>query len=256
MPTDSKLVSYFQKHLVPIVFSRQKDDEIQKFIVTSFVLSVLEQWFIVTAGHCISAINQLVNEHGYKITNCYLIDSFGLGAKHLSPIPFDFVASNPVCLSEKKEFDYGIIPLSSHYVNLLKANNIQPLNEEVWKKQPTHVDFYLLLGVPSQLTKLKSNNIEFITTQHRIKPVEEKPAEFPDTNWPLFYGRITLDESITNIEGMSGGPILGFYKNDKNELRYWLIALQSTWLEHSKIIKACPTRILGNYLEERFNIKQ
>lgn len=234
MPIDSELVGFFQKHLVPIFFSCQNDKETQNFIVTSFVLSVKDQWFLVTAGHCFSAINQLINNHGYKIISCFLIDSLGLDAKYCNLIPFDYVSSKQIFLSENEEFDYGIILLSPHFKNLLVANNIQPLNEEVWKKQPAKVDFYVLIGVPYQHTKLELPKIEFATTLHKIKLLDKKPDEFPDTDWPLFYGRITLDESITNIEGMSGGPILGFYKNDRNELRYWLIALQSSWLKQSK----------------------
>ena len=67
--------------------------------------------------------------------------------------------------------------------------------------------------------------------------IDKRPEEFPDTDTPLFYGCITLDESVTDIEGMSGGPIFGFYKNDKNELRYWLVALQSTWIKKIQIYK-------------------
>ena len=139
--------------------------------------------------------------------------------------------------------------LSAHFRSLLEANNIQPLNEEVWKKQPAKIDFYVLLGVPNQLTNLEIDKIEFTTTLHRIDALDNKPEGFPDTDFPLFYGNIVLGDSMTDIEGMSGGPILGFYRNERNELKYWLIALQSTWLKQSKIIKACPTRLLGTYLE-------
>jgi hypothetical protein len=250
MPTDSDLVGLFQKHLVPIFFSCQKDKEIQNFVVTSFVLSIKSQWFLITAGHCISKIEKLTNKHGYKIENCYLIDSLGLNSRYRNPIPFDYITSKPLCLSENGDFDYGVILLSSYYQELLEANHIQPLNEEVWKKQPAKIDFYTLMGVPHQLTKVALNNIEITTTLHKIELLDKKPDEFPDTDAPLFYGRITLDDSVTNIEGMSGGPIFGFFKNDKNELRYWLIALQSTWLKQSGFIKACPTHLLGRFLEE------
>ncbi|MEN6622710.1 MAG: hypothetical protein ABFD50_14310, partial [Smithella sp.] len=214
MPTESDLVAYFQKHLVPIFISCKKGQEVQKFIVTSFVLSVKNQWFLITAGHCISAVNQLINEHGFEISNCYLIDSLGLDAKYYEPIPFDFVSSEPACLSESVEFDYGIILLSAHFRSLLEANNIQPLNEEVWKKQPAKIDFYALLGVPNQLTNLEIDKIEFTTTLHRIDALDNKPEGFPVTDLPLFYGNIVLGDSMTDIAGMSGGPILGFYRNE------------------------------------------
>ena len=179
-----------------------------------------------------------------------MIDSLGLGVRYRDPIPFDYITSRPVCLSENGDFDYGVISLSSYYKKLLEANHIQPLNEEVWKKQPAKIDFYMLMGVPHQLTNLAPNNIEITTTLHKIELLDKKPDEFPDTDTPLLYGRITLDESVTSIEGMSGGPIFGFLKNDKNELTYWLIAIQSTWLKKTKFIKACPTNLLGRFLEE------
>ncbi len=250
MPNNSKLVGFFNKHLVPIYFTCQKDNDIQNFVVTSFVLSIDSQWFLITAGHCISEIEKLIKIHGYKINSCSLIDSLGLDARHFEPIPFDYITSKPVCLSENGDFDYGVIFLSSYYKKLLELNHIQPLNEEVWKKQSAKIDFYMLIGIPYKLIKVTPNNLEIKTTLHEVKLIDKRPEEFPDTDTPLFYGCITLDESVTDIEGMSGGPIFGFYKNDKNELRYWLVALQSTWIKKFKFIKACPTNLLGKFLEE------
>ena len=68
---------------------------------------------------------------------------------------------------------------------------------------------------------------------------------------PLFYGKVFLGKALSNIEGMSGGPIFGFYQNDKDELRYWLLALQSRWLPKSHNTMACPTKLLGLFLEEK-----
>ena len=102
-----------------------------------------------------------------------------------------------------------------------------------------------------------SNSVVFVkarpATLINIVALDHRPEGFPKTDIPLFYGRAVLDTKITNIEGMSGGPIFGFYKNEKNELRYWLIALQSTWLKNAHIIKACPTRLQGFFLEKMMN---
>lgn len=250
MDTDSELVGYFHKHLVPIFFSCQKADHKQDFTFTAFVLSVSDQWFLITAGHSIKAVEQLVKEHGYQIVQCSLIDTMSLGAKHHHPVPFDYVGSNPTCLSQNREFDYGIIEVADHYKRLLEANNVQPLNEEVWKKQPNNVDFYMLLGVPEELTKKNLNTVQITSTLIRVEVLEQRPEEFPESNVPLFYGRVILDGSLSNIEGMSGGPIFGFYKSDKGELKYWLLALQSHWLPSSRYIMACPTKLLGEFLED------
>jgi len=75
MPLSDELVRYFCRHLVPIYFHCQNKKYTQKFIVTAFVLSVGESWFLVTAGHCISAIEKLIGELNCEIKKCLLLDS-------------------------------------------------------------------------------------------------------------------------------------------------------------------------------------
>jgi hypothetical protein len=246
---DNDLVSFFHRHVVPVCFTFQKQKATSTFVVTTFVLSVSEHWFLITAGHCIQEIETWI-ENGYEIAHCYLIDSLGLGATHQEPIPFVYRDSYPVCLSDEHAFDYGIMRLSPYYRQLLQANNVQPLNEEVWKKQPTNIDFYILLGIPAELVKVDPSNIEIAATLHPIEPIAERPEGFTEVDAPLFYGRIILGNEITSIKGMSGGPIFAFKKNENGELRYWLTALQSRWLPQSHYIAACPTKLLGHFLEE------
>lgn len=249
MATNDELVGFFHRHVVPVFFSFQKDNDIQNFVVTTFVLSVSDYWFLITAGHCIRDIEKLA-DHGYRIVRCQLIDSLGLGAKHPEPIPFAYQESHPICLSDDYAFDYGIMILSTYYKQLLQINNIQALNEEVWKKQPAKVDFYTLLGIPSELVKVNSESVEIAPTLHSIEPVNQRPEGFTEVDVDLFYGCIVLGEGMTSIKGMSGGPIFAFHKNEKCELRYWLTALQSRWLPESHFIAACPTKLLGHFLED------
>lgn len=246
--SDDNLVGLFAKHLVPILFTFGKESLSDNALMTSFVLSVDEQWFLVTAGHSIRKVKEII-ARGWQIVECYLVDSMGLEAKHLDPIPFAYAKSYPVQLSEDRSLDYGVIPLSIYYRQLLEKNNIQPLNEEVWKCQPTDVDFYLLLGVPWELVKVDPGQVEIAPTLLRVEPVEERPQGFPETDTPMFYGRIELGQGRTSIKGMSGGPIFGFHADAQGQLRYWLIALQSRCLSDSYHIAACPTKVLGYCLE-------
>ena len=133
MATPDELVGFFQRHIVPIFFTLQREQDTQNFTVTTFVLSVADHWFLITAGHCVSAIETLIKDHGYEVTRCLLIDSMGLGAMHPEPIPFAYKEAYPIFLSDECAFDYGIIAISPHYRRLLQANKVQPLNEEVWK---------------------------------------------------------------------------------------------------------------------------
>ena len=213
---------------------------------------------LATAGHCIKKIEELTERYGYEISYCSLIDALGLGAKHFHPIPFVYKDANPTCISDEFDFDYGFIEISPYYQQLLLENNVEPLNEDVWKKQPKKVDFYALLGIPAELVKVNSKSIELNPTIFTIEQIHEKPEGFIDTKIPLFYGRIGLGEDLNSIIGVSGGPIFGFYSYENGELRYWLTALQSRWLPKSHYISACPTFILGEILEEllaRIDIK-
>ena len=129
-------------------------------------------------------------------------------------------------------------------------NDVQPLNEEVWKLQPSTVDFYALLGIPSELVKVNSDSIEIVSTLFTIEHLTEKPDGFSETEIPLFYGRISLDADLSSILGVSGGPVFAFRQTEDGELRYWLIALQSRWLPDTHYIAACPTKLLGHFLED------
>jgi len=66
---------------------------------------------------------------------------------------------------------------------------------------------------------------------------------------PLFYGRVWLDDELQSIKGMSGGPIFAFQKDGNGLQRYWLIALQSRWLNQSHYIAACQVAALGEAIQ-------
>src|SRR5947209_2502294 len=78
---DDKLVKFFHRHVVPIYFAFKKGDRRSCCLVTSFVMSVHNQWFLMTAGHCIKDIEQNLRA-GYAIERCRLVDCVGIGARH------------------------------------------------------------------------------------------------------------------------------------------------------------------------------
>jgi hypothetical protein len=248
MSPGKDVIDYFYKHIVPLLFTFQKEEKYQNLVITAFVLSVSEQWFLITAGHCITEIEN-IRENGYKLVRCKIIDSFGIEAVHKQPIPFPYDTVPHSCLSDDCAFDYGVIKLTTYYKNLLLQNNVRALDEEAWKKQPVNVDFYVLLGIPAELVKTESVNVSITPTLHKVEPLDDKPEGFSDVGIPLFYGHILLGDGIESMKGLSGGPIFAFHKNKKGEVRYWLTALQSRCLPDSQYIAACPTKLLGEFLE-------
>ena len=245
---DGQIVSFFFRHVVPIKITVEKgEDKVTKFR-TAFLLSVKEYWFLITAGHIIKSIDEALDQ-GYRITEFQLIDFLGENAKNSSPIPFVY-DRNSNSYYDDGEIDFGVIPLSQYYISLLKVNNLMPLSEEVWKHQPSAPTIYLLIGIPEVLEQRENGSIIIAPVMIGVEKVDEKPEGFGYTDYPLFYGKLSLPPDLPDIDGMSGGPILAIQKDNQGQARYWVVALQSSWLPETHYIKAFPTYVLGKMLEE------
>lgn len=241
------VIKLLSRHLVPISFTFQKDSDYFHTIVTTFILSVSDRWFLITAGHCIRDINDLLAKN--ELIACRLIDSNGLEAIHNDTIPYTYSSEKFVSLSDDYGFDYGLTELSPYYINLLQENGTVPLNEEVWKKQPKNATHYRMLGVPSEFVNVMDSDIEFLISFLIVRPLTEIPDGFTPVDAPLFYGKVILDGKVNSIKGMSGGPIFAFQQDDNGEVRYYIVAIQSRWLPESHNIAACPSTLLGNIIE-------
>lgn len=250
MDREKSIVSFLSKHIIMMRFIFKKGDEQeQSFQITSFVFSVSDRWYLITAGHCIDQVD-LYRKNGYELLGCRLWDGLGHDSLHAYEIPFTYDISNIETYREH-ELDYGIIELSPYYKSILESNNVKPLSEATWQVQPPKVDIYKLLGIPAELISFHSSSaIEsikpaLITVEH----LDKRPAKFPVSDFEeyIFYGKLDYDQSFS-IVGMSGGPIFAFHFNEAGEARYWVAALQSSWFADSGYIKGCAISVIGEYL--------
>lgn len=246
---NDRLVEFFHRHIIPIYFTFKKDSDRACRIVTSFVMSINSQWLLITAGHCIDGIQENISK-GYVIERCRLIDCMGINASYKDPIPFEYNESVATKLSYDPHYDYGIIYLSEHYKRLLEANGVEPLTEEAWENQPDRIDFFKLIGVPSELSEATPDVARVASTLLDVIALPERPECFEETDAPTLWGQIRIGEPMTDINGMSGGPIFAFQRQENGELRYWLHAVQSRWFFSSKLIAACQMKPLGVFLKE------
>jgi len=246
-------LSFLANHIAPILISYRKNGDEGSDILTAFVLSVSNRWFLITAGHCLTNIKQLLSD-GYQIVECSLIDSLGPDAGNRIPIPFPYEPNNALVV-DNDEFDYGAIALSDYYRRLMEKNNIRPLNEEVWLDQPTMPEAYVLCGFPAETTKFNTAFVETSSTQILIRRIENPTDLLKKVRPGLFYGQIRLDQDLKSIKGMSGGPIFAFQKDKEGRIRYWLVGLQSSWVPDKQIIIAHPITVLGKALRECFIIR-
>lgn len=248
---DDRIVRFFAKHLVPVFFRFEKaSEEPQTGVITAFVLSVANRWFLVTASHCIRDIELLI-DRGYELKECSLIDSIGLDVRYFHPIPFNYQNSqhHRIDVTENLNFDYAAIPITPYFRDVLEKNNIEALDEEAWKLQPPKADFYALLGVPEELVEVDSKYLSTVPVLYFVEPLDKPPKEYQDVDTPLFHGHIKLAPGMTTIKGTSGGPIFAFL-DQGGQLRYWLTALQSTWDKPSQNIVACYIKPFGSFLEK------
>lgn len=236
MITD-ETISFFYRHIVPMVFIFQKGDESYHAQISTFVISIKENWFLVTAGHCLRDVE--VNlERGYRIKRCGLADSLGINPQDHFYIPFVYSDRKNIII-EDYGLDIGLIFLSEYYKGLLQANNIVALNEEVWKHQPEDPDFFFLVGMPDLLIEKAQQGLIFHPAFCLIEKIESKPEGFEEVEIPRFYGRMSQDEIIDDIKGISGSPIFAFKKDNQGQLKYWLTAVECSWLNESKYISGC-----------------
>jgi len=136
------------------------------------------------------------------------------------------------------------------YRDLLEANGVKALSEKSWEAPPQIVEGYKLLGVPEQLNDaMDANWRTVVTTLHIVDAFEGVPDAFEPSDAPLFYGKISMAEPLTNIAGMSGGPIFSYTIID-GQIRYWLFAMQSTWNKSDRTIKAVLMQPFGAWLSE------
>lgn len=255
MPNRSESVGIFQKHLVPICAVFDKEGKNAVCVATSFVVSIENRWFLVTAGHVAEEITGYLTDASFQLQRTFLYDSGGLKARYNDPIPFDLTPESFIILGNESTVDYAVIHVEDYYRRLLEKNGIEPLNEQVWRSQPEDPEFYKLLGIPKQLISVEWNNdaqstvlsLEITATLHPVTHSPVRPSGLEKTKYPRWYGYITSD---IDIKGVSGGPIFAFKRNAQNELRYWLVGIQSTWHPSTKAIAACPAIILCKYIAD------
>jgi hypothetical protein len=71
-----------------------------------------------------------------------------------------------------------------------------------------------------------------------------------ETDAPMFYGEL-LDNPLSSLKGMSGGPILSFKDNCGDGTgRYWLHAMQVSQMGGSKQISGIRMAQLGDFMRE------
>jgi hypothetical protein len=224
---------------------------------SGFILTIRGIWHLVTAGHILQRLEKAVNSGEVEITRSYLLDSYGSGRVTNLPNPFDFEdAPKTYLYDDEAGLDFGLILLRPYYQRLLEANKILPFSEVDWVKQPAKFEAMFMLGLPFELNpgEVRLDGITIEPALLRVEQLDGPPDDLPEakvTAYPRFWGRISAVTGLSDIEGMSGGPIYGQAYDRDGNLRYWAVAIQSGWFRTSGIVAANPVSVMG-WIMERY----
>jgi hypothetical protein len=137
--------------------------------------------------------------------------------------------------------------LSTYYLRLLDANGVVAIEEVNWKHQHT-IPFsrYALLGLPEEYTQAIPSGAGGGLVSPTMISLDRLDAP-SDSEYPRFAGKLSERAVVKSVAGMSGGPIFG-YADGPDRMRYWLVALQSSWEPDSRTIYGCPMPVLASII--------
>jgi hypothetical protein len=257
---DEEFVRFFSRHLVSLsgwyrAISPEGEElgQTQFFSYSGFILSIQGLWCLATAGHILSDLEKYLRDGSIRVTRYALLDDFGPNVISHDPIPFDYGRAPKYYIDDKEAgLDFALIGLGPYYQGLLQANGIVPVSQENWENQH-EVEFghHMMIGLRQKFIEASTRkNQGVVRFEVFVRPMTidieklyEVPAGTRETRYPRFIGKIR-DNDIT---GMSGGPILGFSKKGD---KYWIVAIQSSWLAESKIVFGCPIPLIADLVEK------
>jgi hypothetical protein len=262
MDIDEKLLQFLCRHLVclgatfiQIDADGVPTEQVDYFKCPGWILSIHDTWCFVTAGHNLRQFELRLDHKQLRPKKCSLYDYFGPDAVHHMRIPFVYQRDRTLYVDEGG-LDFGLVALSTYYQDQLELNNIVPVTSENWVHQD-QVDYgiYAMLGLPQELTdeeyvQGQSNEAFMLSIRPALiwfsEPVNP-PDNLPQTRFPRFVGQLPDDLPLRSIKGMSGGPIFGFSKKGD---RYWVVAIQSSWLPQRKLTFGCPVKVFAKLVED------
>lgn len=186
------------------------------------------------------------------VDECVLADAFGSASVSERHVPFNFTSARRTFVyDEALGLDFGAVELHQHQVRLLKKNGVRILTELNWAQQDdVTFDGYALLGLPDEFSSKvlpSDGRVEVSPTMITIRELEQPPPGF-SRPYRRLVARIIDPITLRSVVGMSGGPIIGFHIGEA--VRYWIVGLQSTWLEGSGTTFACPFPVFGAMLTD------
>lgn len=263
---EESLLPALSKHVVILGgwAERFVDGKVTKegqFLFPGVILEMHGIWLWATAGHCLKEnLDEQIEAVSLKIVSCGFADWFGADATHMFPIPFAYTPGCGYYIDDASAgLDFGLIVIPSLTRKGFEANGIFPVPRSHWLEQDgLNFDHYKIVGCPSEMIQGTEtrDGVDQTRFKNVIIAVERlQPSEVSgDVADSWFVGRIREDVPHFDIAGMSGGPIFGFRTDEQGQWRYYLVALQSSWRESTRIVFGCSLRYFAEAVHNALQV--
>jgi hypothetical protein len=244
------------KHFVALAYElRREGHKPVRDHASCFVIDVGKGvWCLVTAGHVIQALRDLVAD-GWSIERPRLIDAFA--GVQTEAIPFLLDLSEwLVLVDEETGADLAAVPLTVLFQANLKAGGVQAL--ERGHINTATFEAYsqvVVAGVPAEgfIVKPGSGQMRFVVIP--VLATSSKEARLPDKPGTLL-GKLPPNPAdpqhrVESIAGMSGCPVFAIDCEPNGQPKcYWAIGVQSSWHPDTRSIRFTPLDCLAEALHE------
>lgn len=247
------------RHFVTLscVQRRPSSDSERVFVFSGFLVAAKGQWFYVTAGHILKDIGAAIDA-GCTFDRWRFDDQAAGNEFKGAAVPYAFDMETWLVIEDEVQgLDYAALPLQSIYCRLLEAGGATAINTDAWGDHITEHDRWVLVGIPKE--SVFYDGVTKIAARIVMAPVY--PTENPELAGAKaanqFYGKLSEDEdsAVSDLDGMSGGPIFGLKQVD-GHWKYQVIGVQSGWYRQIRTIAACPFSSFGQALEELVALAQ
>ena len=234
------------------------------FNFSGFVYKLRDDWFFLTAGHVLEQI-AAARKAGMIVENFLLDDAYSPNAPFKSSdtlIPFNFDDAPKHFINQPEIGDFGLIWISPYYRDLLSKNKITPFVPEETSDAPYDPGFInrWVIGLPEELMRVE-NTAGVTHHKSQLVIVGLSPLRFEDLPEAIksdvkdkglrednFFAQVPdaseLSEGeeagLQDILGLSGGPIIGWRRNNQGIVSYSILAIQSSWWPSSRVLMAGP----------------
>ena len=242
-------------HFVAMAFvTTMPNGEVLPEMRSCFVAEIEGEWLLVTAGHVIRTLRGYA-ALGRTLSHFELHDKWS--GRRFAPYDGVLFHFDPAeCLFfDQADADYAAWLLDDMTIRGLRAGGVRPIEEVAWRaRMPAAYNALLLVGLPKETLVQRGSRMDAAPTLIPLELVDaptllEKPLH-PD----VFVARLLQSDQpvVENVDGMSGGPIFGVWREDSGVVKYQLVGVQSGWLRPSRRVTFYATLPFFNAVAEYF----